>query len=328
MKLLVTGGAGYVGSVCARVMVDAGHDVTVVDNLSTGNRDAVPDGARFVEGDVSAVAEDVLGDGDVDGVLHFAAQSLVGESVEAPEKYWYGNVVESLALLEAMRRTRTPRLVFSSTAATYGEPDAVPIVESSPTRPTNPYGATKLAIDHAISSYTVAHGLAAISLRYFNVAGAYKGAGENRRVETHLIPIVLQAALGHRESVKIFGTDYHTDDGTAVRDYIHVHDLAQAHALALEAAVEGRHAVYNLGSGAGFSVRQVIETCREVTGIDIPVVEAPRRAGDPAVLIASSDKAIDELGWHPVNTALPTIVTDAWEYIRTLGDGAHSATPR
>ncbi len=325
MKLLVTGGAGYVGSVCSRVMIDAGHDVTVVDNLSTGNRDAVPELATFVEGDVGALAPEVLSDGSFDGVLHFAAQSLVGESVEHPEKYWQGNVVESLKLLEAIRTTGTPRLVFSSTAATYGEPDAVPIVESSPTRPTNPYGATKLAIDHAITSYAAAHGLAAISLRYFNVAGAYGGAGENRRVETHLIPIVLQAALGHRDSVKIFGTDYHTDDGTAVRDYIHVYDLARAHALALEAAVAGRHAIYNLGSGSGFSVRQVIETCAEVTGVDIPVIEAPRRAGDPAVLIASSDKAISDLGWSPTNTALPTIVADAWEYTRKLGDGAHSA---
>ncbi|MBJ7288405.1 UDP-glucose 4-epimerase GalE [Williamsia sp.] len=326
MKLLVTGGAGYVGSVCARVMIDAGHDVTVVDNLTTGNRDAVPEAAAFVEGDVGALASEILGGGSFDGVLHFAAQSLVGESVEQPEKYWQGNVVESLKLLEAMRTTGTPRLVFSSTAATYGEPDAVPIVESSPTRPTNPYGATKLAIDHAITSYANAHGLAAISLRYFNVAGAHGGAGENRRVETHLIPIVLQAAMGHRESVKIFGTDYHTDDGTAVRDYIHVYDLARAHALALEAAVTGRHAIYNLGSGSGFSVRQVIETCAEVTGLDIPVVHAPRRAGDPAVLIASSDKAIGDLGWEPTNTALPTIVADAWEYTQALGDRAHSAS--
>ena len=325
MKLLVTGGAGYVGSVCARVMIDAGHDVTVVDNLTTGNRDAVPEAAAFVEGDVGALAPEILDGASFDGVLHFAAQSLVGESVEQPEKYWQGNVVESLKLLEAIRTTGTPRLVFSSTAATYGEPDAVPIVESSPTRPTNPYGATKLAIDHAITSYATAHGLAAISLRYFNVAGAYGGAGENRRVETHLIPIVLQAAMGHRESVKIFGTDYHTDDGTAVRDYIHVYDLARAHALALEAAVTGRHAIYNLGSGSGFSVRQVIETCAEVTGLDIPVVHADRRAGDPAVLIASSDKAIGDLGWEPTNTALPTIVADAWEYTQALGDRAHSA---
>ncbi len=324
MKLLVTGGAGYVGSVCARVMIDSGHDVTVVDNLITGNRDAVPDEATFIEGDVGAFAPEVLADESFDGVLHFAAQSLVGESVNQPEKYWQGNVVESLKLLDAIRATRTPRLVFSSTAATYGEPDSVPIIESSPTRPTNPYGATKLAIDHAITSYAHAHGLAAISLRYFNVAGAYGGAGENRCVETHLIPIVLQVALGHRDSVKIFGTDYHTDDGTAVRDYIHVYDLARAHALALEAAVSGRHAIYNLGSGSGFSVRQVIETCAEVTGLEIPVVEAPRRAGDPAVLIASSDKAISDLGWEPTNTALPTIVADAWEYTRSLGERAHS----
>ncbi|MBT0567923.1 UDP-glucose 4-epimerase GalE [Williamsia sp. CHRR-6] len=325
MKLVVTGGAGYVGSVCARVLIEAGHQVTVVDNLSVGNRDAVPAEAEFVEGDISAVADDLLAGTEFDGVLHFAAKSLVGESVHHPELYWQGNVVESLALLEAIRVHQVPRLVFSSTAATYGEPDSVPIVESSPTRPTNAYGATKLAIDHAITSYTVAHDLAAVSLRYFNVAGAYAGAGENRPVETHLIPLVLQAALGHRDKVSIFGTDYPTDDGTAIRDYIHIYDLAQAHLLALAAATPGRHAIYNLGSGTGFSVRQVIDTCREVTDIDIPVVETSRRAGDPAVLIASSDKAIAELGWQPDKTELAGIVTDAWDYIRALGDRAHSA---
>jgi UDP-glucose 4-epimerase len=325
MKLLVTGGAGYVGSVCARVLIEHGHDVTIIDNLSTGNVDALPDGAAFIQGNVSEVAPRVLGFESFDGVLHFAAQSLVGESVEHPEKYWYGNVVESLALLEAVRRSGTARLVFSSTAATYGEPESVPILESAPTRPTNPYGATKLAIDHAITSYAAAHGVAAMSLRYFNVAGAYGGAGENRKVETHLIPLILQVALGHREHIKIFGTDYHTDDGTAIRDYIHVHDLAQAHVLALESAVAGRHAIFNLGSGTGFSVRQVISACAEVTGLDIPIVEAPRRAGDPAVLIASSDKAIADLGWYPERTDLPVIVADAWEFTRALGDRAHSA---
>jgi UDP-glucose 4-epimerase len=307
------------------VLIEHGHDVTVIDNLSTGNLDALPESAAFVQGDVSEVAPRVLDSGSFDGVLHFAAQSLVGESVEHPEKYWYGNVVESLALLEAVRRSGTPRLVFSSTAATYGEPESVPILESAPTRPTNPYGATKLAIDHAITSYAAAHGVAAMSLRYFNVAGAHGGAGENRKVETHLIPLILQVALGHREHIKIFGTDYHTDDGTAIRDYIHVHDLAQAHVLALESAVSGRHAIYNLGSGTGFSVRQVITACAEVTGLDIPVVEAPRRAGDPAVLIASSDKAIADLGWFPARTDLPVIVADAWEYTRALGDRSHSA---
>ncbi|WP_020107414.1 UDP-glucose 4-epimerase GalE [Nocardia sp. 348MFTsu5.1] len=324
MKLLVTGGAGYVGSVCARVLIEHGHDVTIIDNLSTGNADALPEGAAFVEGNVSDVAAGVLTAQSFDGVLHFAAQSLVGESVEQPEKYWYGNVVESLSLLEAIRTSGTPRLVFSSTAATYGEPESVPILESAPTRPTNPYGATKLAIDHAITSYAHAHGLAATSLRYFNVAGAYGGAGENRVIETHLIPLILQVALGHREHIKMFGTDYHTDDGTAVRDYIHVQDLAEAHVLALEAAIAGRHEIFNLGSGTGFSVRQVISAVEEVTGRNIPVVDAPRRAGDPAVLIASSDKAIAELGWYPAKTDLSVIVADAWEYTRSLGERAHS----
>ncbi|PXW33638.1 UNVERIFIED_CONTAM: UDP-galactose 4-epimerase [Williamsia faeni] len=324
MKLLVTGGAGYVGSVCARFLIEHGHDVTIIDNLSTGNADALPEGAAFVEGNVSDVAAGVLTAQSFDGVLHFAAQSLVGESVERPEKYWYGNVVESLSLLEAIRTSGTPRLVFSSTAATYGEPESVPILESAPTRPTNPYGATKLAIDHAITSYAHAHGLAATSLRYFNVAGAYGGAGENRVIETHLIPLILQVALGHREHIKMFGTDYHTDDGTAVRDYIHVQDLAEAHVLALEAAIAGRHEIFNLGSGTGFSVRQVISAVEEVTGRNIPVVDAPRRAGDPAVLIASSDKAIAELGWYPAKTDLSVIVADAWEYTRSLGERAHS----
>ncbi len=329
MKLVVTGGAGYVGSVCTQALLEQGHEVTVIDNLLTGNRDAVPAGAEFVEGDVAEVAADVLGaDPDsprFDGVLHFAAKSLVGESVVAPEVYWYGNVVTSLALLEAIRLSGTPRLVFSSTAATYGEPKTVPISEDAPTAPTNTYGATKLAIDAAITSYAVAHGLAAVSLRYFNVAGSYAGFGENRVVETHLIPLVLQTALGQRDKISVFGSDYPTDDGTAVRDYVHVKDLADAHLLALHHATAGRHDIYNLGSGEGFSVRQVIETCREVTGLDIPVTDAPRRAGDPAVLIASSQRAIDELGWRPQHTDLRDVVSDAWDYTRCLGDRAHAA---
>ncbi len=329
MHLLVTGGAGYVGSACATLLLEQGHRVTVLDDLSTGNRDAVPEGAGFVEGEVSADAAAVLermaGTAPVDGVLHFAAMSLVGESVEAPAEYWRRNVVATLALLDAMRAAGVPRLVFSSTAATYGEPESVPITEDAPTAPTNPYGATKLAIDHAITSYAHAYGLAAVSLRYFNVAGAYGSAGENRAVETHLIPLVLQAALGHRPSISVFGTDWPTEDGTAVRDYIHVLDLAHAHALALAAAAPGRHGIYNLGSGTGYSVRQVIDACRRVTGLDIPVVEAPRRAGDPAVLIASSRRAVDELGWRPAHTGLDEIVADAWEYLRALGPRARSA---
>lgn len=325
MRLLVTGGAGYVGSVCATVLLERGHDVVVVDNLSTGNADAVPVGAEFVEGDVADVAERVLGGGNFDGVLHFAAQSLVGESVEEPAKYWQGNVVTTLTLLEAMREAGTPKLVFSSTAATYGEPDSTPITEDDPTRPTNPYGATKLAIDHAITSYANAYGLAATSLRYFNVAGAYRGAGENRVVETHLIPLVLQVALGQREKISVFGTDWPTPDGTAVRDYIHVLDLADAHLLALDHATAGTHSVYNLGSGAGFSVREVISACRRVTGLPISSEDAPRRAGDPAVLVASSDRAIADLGWRPKRTDLDVIVADAWQYLQDLGDRSHAA---
>lgn len=325
MRLLVTGGAGYVGSVCATVLLERGHDVVVVDNLSTGNADAVPVGAEFVEGDVADVAERVLGGGNFDGVLHFAAQSLVGESVEEPAKYWQGNVVTTLTLLEAMREAGTPKLVFSSTAATYGEPDSTPITEDDPTRPTNPYGATKLAIDHAITSYANAYGLAATSLRYFNVAGAYRGAGENRVVETHLIPLVLQVALGQREKISVFGTDWPTPDGTAVRDYIHVLDLADAHLLALDHATAGTHSVYNLGSGAGFSVREVISACRRVTGLPISSEDAPRRAGDPAVLVASSDRAIADLGWQPKRTDLDVIVADAWQYLQDLGDRSHAA---
>lgn len=313
MKLLVTGGAGYVGSVCAQVLLDKGHEVVVVDDLSTGNADAVPAGARFVEADMVDAAAGLLGDGSFDGVLHFAAKSLVGESVTAPERYWYGNVVKTLELLEAMRVAGTPRLVFSSTAATYGEPESVPITEDAPTRPTNAYGATKLAIDHAISSYATAHGLAATSLRYFNVAGAYAGLGERHATETHLIPLVLQVATGAREQILVFGTDWPTPDGTCIRDYIHVRDLAEAHLLALQTAQPGEHRIYNLGNGTGFSVREVIACCERVTGRPIAARDVERRAGDPAVLIASSAKAVSELGWRPQHTSLDEIVAAAWE---------------
>ena len=324
MKLLVTGGAGYVGGVCATVLLERGHEVVVLDDLSTGNRDGVPEGATFIEGDVADLAADVL-DPSFDGVLHFAARSLVGESVEEPARYWQGNVVTSLTLLDAMRTAGVGNLVFSSTAATYGEPERVPITEDMPTLPTNTYGATKLAIDHAISSYAVAHGLAATSLRYFNVAGAHGAAGENRVVETHLIPLVLQVALGHRAHIKIFGDDWPTPDGTCVRDYIHVSDLADAHLLALESNTPGTHRILNLGSGEGFSVREVIDVCRDVTGHEIPEQTAPRRAGDPAVLVASSARAESELGWSPTRTELRTIVSDAWRYTEALGERAHSA---
>ena len=316
MKLLVTGGAGYVGSVCAKVLLEQGHQVVVVDDLSTGNADAVPQGAVFVHDDMVNAAGSLLGDGSFDGVLHFAAKSLVGESVTEPEKYWFGNVVKTLELLEVMRGAGTPRLVFSSTAATYGEPESVPITEDAPTRPTNTYGATKLAIDHAITSYANAHGLAATSLRYFNVAGAYAGLGERHAVETHLIPLVLQVATGQRAEITVYGNDWPTADGTCIRDYIHVRDLADAHLLALQHARPGVHSIYNLGSGTGFSVREVIDCCRRVTGRPIAAVDVERRAGDPAVLIASSEKAMRELGWLPTRTTIDEIVSDAWEFVQ------------
>lgn len=317
MKLLVTGGAGYVGSVCAKVLLEQGHDVVIVDDLSTGNRDAVPDGALFVEDDVALAAHKLLPGGAFDGVLHFAAKSLVGESVEDPQLYWYGNVIKTLNLLAAMLEAGTPRLVFSSTAATYGEPESVPITEDAPTRPTNPYGATKLAIDHAITSYAAAYGLAATSLRYFNVAGAYGGLGERHAVETHLIPLVLQAAAGRREEVLVFGTDWPTPDGTAIRDYIHIRDLADAHLLALQHSRPGEHRIYNLGNGTGFSVREVIDSCRRVTGRPINARDTERRAGDPAVLIASSEKAMAELGWRPRYTGIDEIVSAAWDFSKS-----------
>ena len=322
MKLVVTGGAGYVGSVCAAVLVEAGHDVIVIDDFSTGNRDAVPNGATLVEGHISDVIDRVLSAGDVDGVLHFAARSLVGESMEVPAEYWRDNLEVSLTLLNAMRAHGVHSLVFSSTAATYGEPEAVPITEDAPTRPTNTYGATKLSIDYAITSYCQAYGIGATSLRYFNVAGAYGEYGERHRTETHLIPIVLQVALGQRDAIKMFGDDWPTTDGTCVRDYIHVRDLADAHVLALEANTPGTHEIYNLGSGDGYSVRQVVEMCREVTGHEIPAEVAPRRAGDPAVLIASSDKIKRQLGWNPTRTDLRTIVQDAWDFTSARHGGA------
>lgn len=323
--VLVTGAAGYVGSVCATVLLEQGYRVTVVDNLITGNRDAVPEGATFVEGDIRDLADSVLADSDIEAVFHFAARSLVGESVEKPADYWHHNVVTTLALLDAMRTHGVQNLVFSSTAACYGEPEQVPITEDMPTAPTNPYGASKLAIDNIITSYAKAYGLGATSLRYFNVAGAYGSVGENRVVETHLIPLILQVALDHRESISIFGTDWPTTDGTAVRDYIHIRDLADAHLLAADSNQPGSHRIFNLGSGDGFSVKQVVETCREVTGHPIPSIEAPRRAGDPAVLIASSAKAIEELGWRPSRSDITTIVQDAWNFTSALGDKAHSA---
>jgi UDP-glucose 4-epimerase len=316
MKLLVTGGAGYIGSIVAAQLVDAGHDVAVLDSLYRGHAQGIPAGARHIDVDLNdaAATDAALAEG-FDAVLHFAALALVAESVEHPERYHRGNFVATLNLLDAMREAEIKRLVFSSTCAVYGEPEVVPMPETLPTNPVNAYGNSKLAIDRMISDECRAHGLGAVSLRYFNVAGASGDLGEDHEPETHLIPLVLQAAAGRREHVSVFGTDYPTDDGSAVRDYIHIEDLGEAHILGLEQATNpGEHRIYNLGNGTGFSVRQVIEAARAVTGREIEVREEARRAGDPAVLVASSQKIRDELGWVPRKPEIETMIADAWAW--------------
>src|SRR5689334_20424462 len=332
MRVLVTGGAGYIGSVVAAQLVAAGHDVVVLDDLSTGHADAVPPGATFVKGTLRDCAAEVLADG-IEAVLHFAAKSLVGESVADPAKYWSNNLGGTVALLEAMREIRIRTIVFSSTAAVYGEPEGPTVQETDPTRPTSPYGASKLAVDTTLTEFSRLYGFGAISLRYFNVAGAHavtggsgsgsgsgSGAGsgsagwlgERHNPETHLIPNVLAAATEGRP-VRIFGDDYPTPDGTCIRDYIHVTDLADAHLRALGACRTGQHRIFNLGNGAGFSVREVIEVCRSVTGKQIEVETGPRRAGDPAVLVASSAKIQSELGWR-AERDLRAMAADAWSF--------------
>jgi UDP-glucose 4-epimerase len=323
MKLLLTGGAGYVGSVVSRHLLAAGHQLTVIDNLGTGHRGAVAPEAEFISVDLRVKAEidDVLAGQGFDGVLHFAALSLVGESVTAPERYWENNVIGSLNLLNAMITHRVTRLVFSSTAATYGIPTEVPIREAAPARPTNPYGASKLAVDMMIADFCGAHPLGAVSLRYFNVAGAHGDIGEAHDPETHLIPNVLKVPLGERESIALFGTDYPTPDGTAVRDYIHVDDLAVAHLLALDGARIGEHRIFNLGTGTGFSVREVIAAVERVTGTPIPIDEQPRRAGDPPSLVASAEKISAELGWVPQKPTLEAMIADAWAFAKSHPHG-------
>jgi UDP-glucose 4-epimerase len=321
MKLLVTGGAGYLGSVVANHLLEAGHEVVVLDNLFRGHREAVPEGARLLEVDLldAPATRAALAEG-FDGVIHFAALALVAESVAHPERYYRGNVVGTLNLLDAMRDAGIDNLVFSSTCATYGEPEVVPMTEDLPTNPVNAYGASKLAVDRMIADESRAHGLAASSLRYFNVAGAHGRFGEDHEPETHLIPLVLRAAAGTSDEVKIFGTDYPTEDGTAVRDYIHVDDLAVAHVLALEHNTPGEHRIYNLGSGHGYSVRQVIDTVRRVTGREIRAVEEARRPGDPPALVAAADRARAELGWVP-EKSLEDMIGDAWAWMRAHPEG-------
>jgi UDP-glucose 4-epimerase len=317
MKLLVTGGAGYIGSVVAAQLAEDGHEVVVLDDLSTGHADGVPAGVQFVQGDVRSDAAPLLAAG-IEAVLHFAARSQVAESVAKPALYWQHNLGGTLALLEAMRAARVGSIVFSSTAATYGEPESVPIEETAPPRPTSPYGASKLAVDTTLAEYSRMNGLAAVSLRYFNVAGAYRERsgswlGERHDPETHLIPNVLTTAYTGNGELRIYGDDYPTPDGTCIRDYIHVSDLARAHLLALAACQPGAHRIFNLGSGSGFSNREVLAACRDATGRDIPAKMAPRRPGDPAVLIASNDRIRAELGWRPARS-LTDMVADAWTF--------------
>jgi len=313
MKILVVGGAGYIGSVCAELLLDEGHTVSIFDNLSEGHRAAIDLRAQFVEGDLQnqQSIEQALAKQKPEAVMHFAASALVGESMRNPSKYFRNNIASGLNLLDAMVSVGVTKIVFSSTCAIFGPPERVPIDETMPTRPINPYGESKLAFEKILRWYDEIHGLKYTSLRYFNAAGASEKFGEDHRVETHLIPNVLKVALGEKPAVEIFGTDYETPDGTCVRDYIHIIDLARAHIFALDAA---KSDFYNLGTGGGASVREVIDACRKVSGRKIDIVEKPRRLGDPPRLIASSEKIKRELGWKPEFQSLDVIIESAWKW--------------
>lgn len=324
MSVLVLGGAGYIGSHAVYQLIDQGMHVVVVDNLENGHRQAVHPEAVFYEGDIrdADFLDTVFANESIDEVLHFAANSLVGESMENPLKYFDNNVYGTQVLLQAMIKHGIKNIVFSSTAATYGEPEAVPITETMPTQPTNTYGETKLTMEKMMKWTSVAHDLNFVSLRYFNVAGARATGeiGEDHRPESHLVPIILQAALGQREEITVFGDDYDTPDGTCIRDYVHIEDLVNAHLLALDYLRKGgENDVFNLGSSQGFSVNEMISAARSVTGKEIPVKIGPRRAGDPSILVASTEKATRILGWHPSRTSVTKIIEDAWNW--------HSAHP-
>jgi UDP-glucose 4-epimerase len=317
MKILITGGAGYIGGTVARILLAQGHSITVFDNFCHSKRSALAEGTTFVEGDIAdrPLIEKTLREGRFDGVMNFAALIEAGESMKHPEIYFRNNTAATLTLLEAMLATGHDRLVFSSTAACYGEPEKTPILEDAKLQPTNPYGESKLLVEHMLRWMNLIHGFKYASLRYFNVAGAIEGYGEAHEPESHLIPLILDVALGKRANIKIFGRDYPTKDGTCIRDYIHVRDLADAHLLALEALSDAKsRLIYNIGNGQGFSVLEVIESVRRVTGKPIPVEECDRRPGDPAVLVAGSEKIKSELGWAPKFGELDQIVTSAWEW--------------
>jgi UDP-glucose 4-epimerase len=318
VRVLVTGGAGYIGSVLADRLLRVGHAVTVLDNLSKGRRQAVPPKAEFVQADTGdqESVDHVVRTGHFNAVVHLAGFIEAGESVREPEKYFDNNAAKTLGLLRSVLKYQVPRFVFSSTAAVYGEPRRIPIMEDDPLDPTNAYGESKLMVERMLSWFHNAHGLRYASLRYFNAAGATAERGEAHNPETHLIPLVLQVALGQRPSIAIYGTDYPTKDGTCIRDYIHIEDLATAHVLALDGLERFPRLICNLGSGGGFSVREIIEVARKITGREIAVVESPRRAGDPAVLIASSEKIRRVLGWKPQHSEIEDIVRSAWEWHR------------
>lgn len=326
MRILVLGGAGYIGSHTALELVKAGNEVVIADNLVTGYRKAIPEGAKFYEGDLRDFdfLNKLFQQEKIDAVIHFAAYSLVGESITNPLKYYDNNLYGTKVLLEAMVKNNVDKIVFSSTAATYGEPENIPILESDRTCPTNPYGETKLAMEKMFKWTAEAHGLRYVSLRYFNACGADESGtiGEAHNPESHLIPLILQVPNGKRETISIYGTDYDTPDGTCIRDYIHVTDLAQAHILAVQYLNNGGESdIFNLGNGVGYSVREVIETARKVTGHPIPATESSRRAGDPARLVASSEKAKSVLGWKPVHDSLEEIISSAWNWHKNHPNG-------
>jgi UDP-glucose 4-epimerase len=316
LKLLVTGGAGYIGGTVAELLLNKGHEIAVYDNLCHGHRSMVPHRAEFFEGDLAdrSKLEQIFSSGSFDGVMHFAALIEAGESMRRPELYFRNNSAATLTLIEVMLAKGVNRLVFSSTAAVYGEPESTPIVEDAPLRPTNAYGESKLLVEHMLGWMNRIHGFRYASLRYFNVAGAIEGRGEAHEPESHLIPLILDVALGKRKSIKVFGQDYPTPDGTCIRDYIHVQDLAQAHLLSFEALADHDRLIYNIGNGRGFTIREVIESARRVTGYPILVEEVERRPGDPAILIASSEKIERELGWTREFDKLDEIVASAWKW--------------
>ena len=320
MRIFVTGGAGYIGSVCTEQLLNEGHEVAIFDNLSEGHRDAVDPRARFIEGDLAdgEQIETALSSCRADALMHFAANALVGESMHNPSKYFRNNISNGLNLLDAMIAAGVRRMVFSSTCAIFGPPDRLPIDETASPRPISPYGESKLTFEKLLRWYDEIYGVKFVCLRYFNASGATKKFGEDHRPETHLIPAVLQVALGQRPNLEIYGTDYETPDGTCIRDYIHIVDLAQAHILALGTTSSG---FYNLGTGGGSSVREVITACRKITGRKIDTIEKPRRPGDPARLIASSEKIKDELGWRPQFQSLDAIIESAWEWHQKFSRG-------